>query len=116
MELWIISQDRECLMKVDRLDYDVSNYKHRIVANGYQTLVAEYETKKRALEVLDEIQDKIRVKFLLKQKTILKPETVKSAKEYFENLNNINLIAGDGNFDIVPINYNDAVIYEMPKK
>lgn len=56
MELWIRSQDKECLMKVDRLDYDVSNYKHRIVVNGYQTLVAEYETKKRALEVLDDIE------------------------------------------------------------
>lgn len=59
MELWIRSQDRECLMKVDRLDYDLSNYKHRIMVNGYQTLVAEYETKKRALEVLDEIHQRL---------------------------------------------------------
>lgn len=57
MELWIRSQDKECLMKVDRLDYDLSNYKHRIMANGYQTLVAEYETKVRALKVLDEIEN-----------------------------------------------------------
>ena len=25
MELWIRSQDKECLMKIDRIDYDLSN-------------------------------------------------------------------------------------------
>lgn len=56
MELWIRRQDKECLMKVDRLDYDLQNNEHRIMVNGYQKLVAKYETKERALEVLDEIQ------------------------------------------------------------
>jgi hypothetical protein len=56
MELWIRSQDRECLMKVDRVDYDISR-EHRIVVNGFQTLLGTYKTKERALEVLDEITD-----------------------------------------------------------
>ena len=56
MELWIRSQDRECLMKVDRVDYDLSSGEHRIVVNGYETLLGSYSTKERALEVLDEIQ------------------------------------------------------------
>ncbi len=53
------SQDKECLMKVNRVDYDLSNSEHRIMVNGYETLVGHYETKERALEVLDEIQDEL---------------------------------------------------------
>ena len=53
------SQDKECLMKVNRVDYDLSNSEHRIMVNGYETLVGHYETKERALEVLTEIQNKI---------------------------------------------------------
>ena len=59
MELWIRSQDKECLMKVNRVDYDLSNSKHRIMVNGYETLVGHYETKERALEVLDEIHQRL---------------------------------------------------------
>lgn len=59
MELWIRTQDKECLMKVNRVDYDLSNSEHRIMANGYETLVGHYETKKRALEILDEIQTEL---------------------------------------------------------
>ena len=43
-------------MKINRVDYDFSNGEHRIMVNGYETLVGHYETKQRALEVLDEIQ------------------------------------------------------------
>lgn len=56
MELWIRSQDREYLMKINRIDYDYSLGEHEILVNGYQTLVGKYKSKERALEVLDEIQ------------------------------------------------------------
>ena len=56
MDLWIRSQDKECLMKINRIDYDVAGGEHRIIVNGYETLVGKYKTKERALEVLDEIQ------------------------------------------------------------
>ena len=59
MELWVRSQDRECLMKINRVDYDLSNSEHRIMVNGYETLVGHYETKERALEVLDEIHQRL---------------------------------------------------------
>ena len=59
MELWIRSQDKECLMKINRLDYDLANGEARIMVNGYQTLVGKYNSKKRALAVLDEIQNYI---------------------------------------------------------
>ena len=106
MELWIRSQDRECLMKVDRLDYDLSNYKHRIMVNGYQTLVAEYETKKRALEVLDEIQNILKPKYILDSSSI-KPD----GDSWVENgviLQNYNANAR--------IEELSTYVYEMPKE
>jgi hypothetical protein len=56
MELWIRSQDKTELVKVNNL----ANIDYRIVfinnGNGRTTL-GTYATKERALEVLDEIED-----------------------------------------------------------
>ena len=71
MELWIRSQDREKLVKINdiALTTDSEDMKtirgYKIV--GYFDKNTEYEelgfytNKKRALEVLDEIQEKIRM-------------------------------------------------------
>ena len=68
MNLWIRSQDRESLDKVDNLYISVGNYicyyveKGKEVPNTYYRPSGElgrYETKERALEVLDEIQQNI---------------------------------------------------------
>ena len=66
MELWIRSQDRGSLVKVDNLYVSVGNYicyyveKGKEISNTYYRPSGElgrYETRKRALEVLDEIQN-----------------------------------------------------------
>lgn len=66
MELWVRSQDRESLVKVDNLYVSVGNYicyyveKGKEVPNTYYRSSGElgrYATKERALEVLDEIQN-----------------------------------------------------------
>ena len=69
MELWIRTQSRENTVKIINgygLKY---NDKKTIIANyqpdftdrydGYYELLGTYETKERALEVLDEIQDEL---------------------------------------------------------
>ena len=56
MELWIRSQDREHLMKTTDVDISVDD-KTIILINNYE--MAKYKTKERALEVLDEIQNKM---------------------------------------------------------
>lgn len=114
MEFWIRSQNRQNLMKVNDI---VVGYNKILVYKDDEasTEIGEYKTKERALEVLDEIQSKMRGKFLLKPKNILKPSTVVDAKYYFEHLNNIELITVDNNFDILPIS-DGVVIYEMPKE
>lgn len=64
MELWIRSQDKERIIKINQLDVmeldtDVDpRYNHfGIYANEY--LVGEYKSNERALEVLDEIHQKL---------------------------------------------------------
>ena len=55
MDLWVRSQDRKRLLKVDLLSIkDFFN----IVSDDFYVL-GTYETEERALEVLDEIQGKI---------------------------------------------------------
>lgn len=69
MELWIRSQDKEVLLNIKGIQYQ--NYKlvenETVEANiliGFYNyydneILGEYETKERALEVLNEIQNKI---------------------------------------------------------
>lgn len=63
MDLWIRSQDRTILAKID----NVCVMENRIVfipskSNGRATL-GTYKTEKRALEVLDEIQKILKVSY-----------------------------------------------------
>lgn len=69
MELWIRSQDRESLVKVDNLYISVGNYicyyveKGKEVPNTYYRPSGElgrYATKERALKILNEIEDLMR--------------------------------------------------------
>ena len=59
MELWIRSQDKKQLLKCEALLIErVGNNRFGIRAftKNYDFNIANYETKERALEVLDEIQ------------------------------------------------------------
>ena len=60
MDLWIRSQDKESLIKVSNVQYSYLNDKH-FIGTYYDNLkiLGQYETKERALEVLDEIQERI---------------------------------------------------------
>ena len=66
MNLWIRSQDKMNLVKIRQISLDYSNTK-QIIANympdlfensgKYYELLGTYQTKGRAIEILDEIQD-----------------------------------------------------------
>lgn len=64
MELWIRSQDKTKLVKIDNISYmDMSenmNQEEHSLWNDCKGILGIYKTKKRALEVLDEIQEKIK--------------------------------------------------------
>lgn len=59
MELWIRSQDKERITKIDEVYYSSDDYGHYVMCykdqfTGYK--LGKYKSKERALEVLDEIQ------------------------------------------------------------
>lgn len=84
MKLWIRSQDREELVKVDNIRVK-HEYEQKKVNDNYgrtcayvkgdyrcsyiyadSTLLGAYKTKERALEVLDEIQNEIKPEYMLR--------------------------------------------------
>ena len=87
MELWIRSQDKKSLRKIDNIYYYEIGNGYTLYTNGHMDL-GTYKTEKRALEVLDEIQK------------LLMP-----ISEYKQEIDNLT------------INYKnsiDTAIYEMP--
>lgn len=59
MDLWIRSQDKECLRKINALYIvETNDKKISIIDNDYNT-IAFYNSRERALEVLDEIEERI---------------------------------------------------------
>lgn len=70
MNLWIRSQDKKDLVKVNSLwimdnqiwmevPFYENHKKLGLTISGHNHKLAEYKTKERALEVLDEIQDEL---------------------------------------------------------
>ena len=64
MNLWLRNQDKTILQKVDNLlisDGDNAGRTFNIYTNTLpaQNVLGRYKTKERAIEVLDEIQDKM---------------------------------------------------------
>lgn len=66
MELWIRSQDRRILQKVDNV-YLNANYENRVICTNdsrdYESNLGEYNTYERALAVLDEIQNLMNITY-----------------------------------------------------
>lgn len=75
MELWIRSQDKSSIVKVDNLYVSVGNYICYYVEKGKEVPgtyyrpsgeLGRYETKERALEVLEEIQNILKPRLIIK--------------------------------------------------
>ena len=60
MNLWVRSQDKRILQKVDNIFLD-ANYEDKRIStyDGDNVELGTYKTKERALEILDEIQDEL---------------------------------------------------------
>ena len=110
MELWIRSQDKMNLVQIKQININYQNNKQVIAnyipetyenAGEYYELLGTYETKERALEVLDEIQN------------ILKPKIiVQQGNPIAETLDSVVYRTPDE----VEIKELSVVVYEMPKE
>lgn len=106
MELWIRSQDKEALMKVNNgvLYHQTEDMRDCIVINespSYYHIIGAYKTKERALEVLDEIQN------------LLQPKIIYTQKEPIETFElGVYKLKQDVDIKIQEVN---RIVYEMPQ-
>ena len=97
MELWIRSQDKTKLVKVDNIAYMDSSkdYEKEVHSlwNDCKGILGTYKSKERALEVLDEIQNILSGNCLLKSYDNVTPEfseniIINPCEVHIEQLNN----------------------------
>ncbi len=115
MELWIRSQDKSSIVKVDNLYVSVGNYICYYVEKGKEVPgtyyrpsggLGRYETKERALEVLNEIQN------ILKPKYILDASSIKPDGDFYKE-NGAIIQKYNANAKIEELS---TFVYQMPEK
>lgn len=119
MELWIRSQDKMILTKAEKIGaYYTMNKKGEIRVNTDSEIslsIGHYSTMKRALEVLDEIQSKIKQQFLCKPNPTLSCKSIEKAEDILNLKYKQDFIMELPSIDIEPINIS-TIVYEMPEK
>ena len=107
MNLWVRSQDKIILQKVDNIYLNANYDNRRICTNDsrdYESDLGEYKTKERAIEVLDEIQS-------LLQPTIEYKPIVQ--EEYNPAYEYKHFVKVDDNMEIKELS---IFVYQMPEK
>ena len=113
MNLWIRSQDKTALIKADRVDVDG---KRIVIYQSYlEIYLGSYATKERALEVLDEITNTIKNRYIVKSSGILSQDDITNEHKRLKYFYNGEFIMENPPFEIEPINSN-IIYYEMPKE
>lgn len=115
MELWIRSQDKSALTIVDNVMYDAEKNEIVTVLCSVPLVLGRYETEERCMELMNEIQSKLKNKYLAKVNPIVSDETFRKTIREFEEFNKIDLIGCNGMVDIQPIS-SEVMVYEMPKE
>ena len=111
MDLWIRSQNKEKLCKIENIKYidtsdDFEDDTHPLW-NDNNGILGIYKTKERALEVLDEITNLIKPKYLIRM------DNHGPVNDFLNNENN-SYVSAEG-VGMVS-NINQTLYYEMPKE
>ena len=108
MELWIRSQDRERLFKIDKLGIEeAEGFLVVLYTDKYEWYrLGNYKTKERALEVLDEIQNILQPKYLLDSSSIKS-----NGDSWVENGIIMQNYSACATLEEIPL-----YVYEMPKE
>lgn len=117
MSLWIRSQDKSALVNVDNVLYNIEEMEICAVltVTASKISLGKYKTKKRIMEIMQDIQFKIQNKVLLQVQYPVKKEDKYKILMDFETLNGITPIVSDISENITFINP-EVIVYEMPEK
>lgn len=119
MDLWIRSQEKERLIKPtdfyieETIDYVNEYSEFDIYALNYANndiRIGTYQTKERALEVLDDIQNIVNAKTIIKFNTFVPTEHIKRVKDAIDKNSIIEL----PNYEIKKLV--GVIVYEMPEE
>ena len=104
MNLWVRSQDKRILQKVDNIFLD-ANYENKRIStyDGDNIELGTYKTKERAIEVLDEIQGLLQP--IIKYEPIVK-------EEYNPAYTYKHFVKVDDNIEIKELS---TFVYQMPE-
>ncbi len=120
MDLWIRTQSKEQLLLAQEIKLQINTYDGEcqiLIANKHTYHYAgKYKTKERALEILDEIQNMIKQRYICNVNCLLRKSDIdrkhdELLKQYPQN----EFIMSDETFTIKPINSN-VIVYELPKE
>lgn len=130
MELLIRSQDKMALIKCNNsirigtykpfetvIDIDLKTSHKEEMHNIYvdNESVGRYSSRKRALEILDEINSKIKCQYLVKCNSLLKDEDMQRIKRHLTKEYLGDFILEAPPIEMKPLNSN-IIYYEMPEK
>ena len=119
MDLWIRSQEKERLIKPtdfyieETIDYVNECSEFDIYALNYANndiRIGTYQTKERALEVLDDIQNIVNTKTIIKFNTLVPTNYIKRVKDAIDKNSIIEL----PDYEIKKLV--GVIVYEMPEE
>ena len=122
MDLWIRSQDKERLVKIEYIEYFYKKVHyaneekpreehHNIgayISDEQFIVLGKYKTKERALEVLDDIAD------LIKPKYVIRVDNHEEINNKFLKNKKNDYVSASGVGSVM--NVNQTLYYEMPKE
>lgn len=116
MDLWIRSQDKTKLVKIDNISYlDMSDdYEKEVhsLFNDCKGILGVYKTKNRALEVLEEIQNILVGTIIIKSNVSLSPSNQEKLIERFKT--DTLPIIEQPSYEIKSLQ--NFIVYKMPEE
>ena len=107
MDLWIRSQNRKDLTKIEKFYVDIDGEIYGYAQGLESVKLGEYKTRERALEVLDEIQSLLISSFIVKCTDIGKDKIRDFSKS------DAYVIPSDTTIETL---HRDCIVFEMPEE
>lgn len=114
MDLWIRSQNREKLIKVNNICLGYAEKLNMYYLGVFYDdlhMLGKYKTKERAMEILDEIQGILKPKGIIKLDGMYKPKDIERIREKY---NSKHYFIADN--EIETIQMPETIVYEMPEE